>query len=265
MQSSPAYSPFTALTLKVVGLIMIVSSLLDFIILAIPFKPLDRAWQLGFTTQIVDRGIIPMVGIALLVAGYWVANSSGGSLTEPKSSVQDLRFWAFLLSSLLGLIFLLLVPLHFMNVSQQSAEAMKQINARASQAEVQVSNQAKQFDAITKDPKGLEELKQRLGQLDQAIGSGQVPAEQLEQAKATQKLLQSIIQNPTKAINEQVEGAQSKIRIGKLEAENRAKTEALKLGLRTGLSSLLLAVGYSAIGWTGLRSLGGTSPSRRKA
>lgn len=257
MQSSPAYSPFTALTLKVVGLIMIVSSLLDFIILAIPFKPLDRAWQLGFTTQIVDRGIIPMVGIALLVAGYWVGNSSGGSSTESKSSVQDLRFWAFLLSSLLGLIFLLLVPLHFINISKQSDEALKQITQKASQAEVQLDSQTKQVDAIVKDP-------QKLSELERAIESGQVQGEQLARLQALREQLQTFKKDP-KALKEQVAAAQTQIRSGKLEAENRAKTEALKLGLRTGLSSLLLAVGYSAIGWTGLRSLGGTSPSRRKA
>jgi hypothetical protein len=257
MQSSPAYSPFTALTLKVVGLIMIVSSLLDFIILAIPFKPLDRAWQLGFTTQIVDRGIIPMVGIALLVAGYWIGNSIGGSSTEPKSSVQDLRFWAFLLSTLLGLIFLLLVPLHFINISKQSDEALKQITQKASQAEVQLDTQTKQVDAIVKDP-------QKLSELERAIESGQVQGEQLARLQALREQLQTFKKDP-KALKAQVEAAQTQLRSGKLQAQNQAKTEALKLGLRTGLSSLLLAVGYSAIGWTGLRSLGGTSPSRRKA
>jgi hypothetical protein len=257
MQSSPAYSPFTALTLKVVGLIMIVSSLLDFIILAIPFEPLKPEWQLGFTTQIVDRGIIPMVGLALLVAGYWVGNSSGGSSTEPKSSVQDLRFWAFLLSSLLGLIFLLLVPLHFINISKQSGEALKQIDQKASQAEVQLDTQTKQVDAIVKDP-------QKLSELERAIESGQVQGEQLARLQALREQLQTFKKDP-KTLKQQVEAAQTQIRSGKLKAQDRAKTEALKLGLRTGLSSLLLAVGYSAIGWTGLRSLGGTSQSRRKA
>jgi hypothetical protein len=37
------------------------------------------------------------------------------------------------------------------------------------------------------------------------------------------------------------------------------------LGIRTGLSSLLLSIGYIAIGWTGLRDMGGPQPSRRKA
>jgi hypothetical protein len=62
MKSSPVYSPFTALALKVVGLIMIVSSLVDYIFLAIPLNAGQRAWQLAYVGQLVDRGILPMVG-----------------------------------------------------------------------------------------------------------------------------------------------------------------------------------------------------------
>jgi hypothetical protein len=250
MKSSSVYSPFTALALKIVGLIMILSSLLDYIILAIPspgVSPLKSEWQLALTSQLVDRGIIPMVGIALLVTGYWIANSVGAS--EAKSSVQDLRFWAFILSSLLGLIFLLLVPLHFNNIRLQSDAALKQINQRATQAETQLDNQTKQVDALVKDP-------QKLSELDKAIQSGQVKGPQLAQLQALREQLNTFKQDP-KALNQQVEAAQTQIRSGRLEAEKRARSEALKLGLRTGLSSLLLAIGYIAIGWTGLRNLGG--------
>lgn len=250
MKSSSVYSPFTALALKIVGLIMILSSLLDYIILAIPspgVSPLKSEWQLALTSQLVDRGIIPMVGIALLVTGYWIANSVGAS--EAKSSVQDLRFWAFILSSLLGLIFLLLVPLHFNNIRLQSDAALKQINQRATQAETQLDNQTKQVDALVRDP-------QKLSELDKAIQSGQVKGPQLAQLQALREQLNTFKQDP-KALNQQVEAAQTQIRSGRLEAEKRARSEALKLGLRTGLSSLLLAIGYIAIGWTGLRNLGG--------
>lgn len=261
MKSSPVYSPFTALTLKVVGLVMIVSALLDFIILAIPFDLLNRAWQLNVTTQLVDRGIVPLVGIALLVAGYWIANNAGIS-SEPRSSLQDLRFWAFLLASLLGLIFLLLVPLHFNNVRLQSDQTIKQIGQRAEQAETQIEARAQQISAQLKDPKGVDQLKQQLSQLDQAISGGRVPQEQLAQAQAYKQLLQSLTQDPNKAIGQELEAAKNKIRGDKLNLENRAKTEAWKAGLKTGLSSMLLAIGYIVIGWTGLRSLG-DSLSRR--
>ncbi|HBB35097.1 MAG TPA: hypothetical protein DC064_25745 [Cyanobacteria bacterium UBA9273] len=228
---------------------MIVSSLLDYIILAIPFQPLKPEWQFGFTTAMVDRGIIPMVGIGFLVVGYWIGNSDSSSLPERRSVATDLRFWTFILASLLGLIFLLLVPLHFNNVRVQSDQALQKIGQQAQQAETQLEAQTQQVNTLIKDPKRLEEL-------EKAIDSGQVQGEQLQRLQAVREQLQALKQDP-KALNQRVEQAQTQIRSGKLEAEKRARTEALKAGLRTGLSSLLLAIGYSIIGWMGLRSLGG--------
>lgn len=256
MQSSSIYSSFTALTLKIVGLVMILSSLLDYILIAVPFNPLQREWQLGFTSQFVDRGIIPLVGIALLFAGYRLDNPGATALAEEKSTVQDLRFWTLLLSTLLGLIFLLLVPLHFSNILWQSDATLKQINQKASQAETQVDARNKQVDALLKNPQGLSEL-------EKAIDSGRVQGPQLAQLQAVREQLQKFKKDPN-ALTQEVDAAKNKIRSEKLEAENQAKTQALKLGLRTCLSSLLLAIGYSVIGWTGLRSLLGSSASRSK-
>ncbi len=247
MKSSPASSSFTALALKIVGLVMIVSSLLDYILAIIPFNIDQREWQIAVTTQFVDRGIIPLVGIALVLLAYRV--DSAASQAPQKSLFQDLRFWLLSLASLLGLIYLLLVPLHFYNVYAQSDQAFKEINQKASQAETQLQAQTQQVDALIKDP-------QRLSELEKAIASGQVQGEQLTRLQALRQQLDTFKKDP-KALGQQVDAAKKQISKGKEEAENRAKTEALKLGLRTGLSSLFLAIGYIVVGWTGLRSLGG--------
>ncbi|HEY9823531.1 MAG TPA: HpsJ family protein [Candidatus Sericytochromatia bacterium] len=246
MKSSPASSSFTALALKIVGLVMIVSSLLDYILAIIPFNIDQREWQIAVTTQFVDRGIIPLVGIALVLLAYRI--DSAAVQAQQKSLFQDLRFWLLSLSSLLGLIYLLLVPLHFYNVYAQSDEAFKQINQKATQAETQLQAQTQQVDALIKDP-------QRLSELEKAIASGQVQGEQLTRLQALRQQLDTFKKDP-KALGQQVDAAKKQISKGKEEAENRARTEALKLGLRTGLSSLFLAIGYIVVGWTGLRSLG---------
>lgn len=248
MKSTSVYSPYTALALKIVGLIMIVSSLLDFIILAIPFEPLKPEWQFGFTTQMVDRGVIPMVGMAFLFIGYWISSNMGMPSSESRSVVTDLRFWALLLAIVLGLLFLLLVPLHFKNVGQQSSQALEQISQRATQAETELKNQTDQVSALVKDPKRLEEL-------DKAISGGQLQGEQLQRAQAIRDQLLAIKQDPN-ALKDRIDKAQTQIRTGKLDAEKQARTAALKSGIRTGISSLLLAIGYSIIGAMGLRSLG---------
>ncbi|MBW4648457.1 MAG: HpsJ family protein [Kastovskya adunca ATA6-11-RM4] len=253
--TSPTNSSFTALTLKVVGLIMILSSLIDFILLAIPFNPLQREWQLSWTTQVVDRGIIPMVGIALLLAGYWIS-SNAAAVTERKSGAQDLRFWVLLLSSLLGLLYLLLVPLHLNNIRLASTQALEQINQRATQEEGRIQTESQQINTLIQD-------NQRLSELDQAIASGQVQGEQLQRLQAIRQQIEAIKKDP-QALNQQVEAAQTQLRSRRLEAEKQARASAFKLGLRTGLSSLLLAIGYIAVGWTGLRSLKSSSQPRRK-
>ena len=264
MQSSPVYSSFTALALKIAGLIMIVYYLLDCTITAIPYNPLQLTWQIGFTTLLVERGLTPLVGIALLFAGYRLDNPGAASVADQKPAVQDLRFWVLSLSALLGLIFLLLVPFHFNNMRLQSDAALEQINNKAKQAEDRITAQGPQIEAQLKDPKGVAQLKQQLARIDQAIESGQVPAEQLDQVKANRQLLETITKDPTKAINQEIEATKNKIRSEKLEVQNRTKTEAMKSGLRIGLNSLFLAIGYIVIGWTGLRSLLSSSASRSK-
>ena len=245
MKSSTMYSSFAGLALKIVGLIMILSSLLDYLILIIPspgVNPLQNSeWQLNLTTQLVDRGVIPMVGIAFLVAGYWISNNSGGSLPERKSSITDLRFWAFLLSSLLGLVFLLLVPLHFNNVRIQSNQAIEQIGEQAQQAETQLEAQLERINALLQNPQ----------QLDAAIEQAQGP--QRQQLEALREQLGGLDQT---ALEERKGQAQTQLFNRKQEFEQRARAGALKTGIRIGLSSLLLAIGYSIIGWMGLRNLG---------
>ncbi|XTZ11006.1 MAG: hypothetical protein ACQZ3N_03865, partial [cyanobacterium endosymbiont of Rhopalodia yunnanensis] len=45
------------------------------------------------------------------------------------------------------------------------------------------------------------------------------------------------------------------------QAENKAKTQALKQSLRIGLSSLMLAIVYSTVGWIGLKVVMGKKTS----
>lgn len=252
-KSSRSASPLAANALKIVGVILVLSSLLDYIVLSIPFQPTNRAWLLNWTTQLVDRGIIPMVGLALLLAGYWISRQEGAP--SSRTPVTDLRFWGLLVSSILGLTFLVLFPLHLNNINYASDQALKQIEARAQQFETQLTSEKDQLSALLKDD-------QKLGELQKAIGSGQVQGAQLDQLKALNDQLQQFRQDPN-ALNKRIEETQGRIRSERLAAEQRAKTEATKSVIRVGLSSLLLAIGYLTIGGLGLGSLLGKS--RRKA
>ena len=268
MSNSQA-TKFTSLSLKVVGIILIVSSLLDYITLAIPFQPLNSQWQIAFTGQIVDRGIVPMVGLAFMLVAYWIENSVRGTV---KNSGFGIRLPVFILSLLLGFIFLILVPLHLNNLRLVSADAFAQLEQRSQEAENRISDQYEQLSGISSDPQRLQLLESRIVELDNAIGSGQFQGQnlnpqQLQRLQQTRQQLQNfreLAQNP-EALEARLSELQTQLRDQKLERESRAKTEAFKQGIRTGLSSLLLAIGYLVIGWFGLQGTGksGTQPTTK--
>jgi Sec-independent protein translocase protein TatA len=266
-------SAVASLTMKVVGLLLIVSSLLDYIILAIPLQLLNRQWQLGYTTQLVDRGVIPLMGVALLLLGFWIESNSGTSKGS-RAPFLDLRFWGLIFSTVFGVVFLLLFPLHLNNVRLERSSALQTIREEAAQQEAvlaqrlgsnqgqqQISQIQTQFkDQLQKLISDDEQLKQRLASEDVS-----------EQEK---QLLQTFQENPSNLDQfvdqrfsaEAIQTQQlTEIRSRREEREKQAKIRSVKSGLQTGISSLLLAVSYSAIGWTGLKNLGfiGGRPSGR--
>lgn len=256
MTSSPPTStlpsPLAAISLKLVGAITILAALIDFVTLLFPPEFGNRAWQLATTTQLVDRGIVPLVGIALLFTGYWIDSSIGNAPRRPSLAV-DPRFWTCLLACLLGLIFLLTAVLHPNNVRLQSRDAIAQVETEAQQASSElegrlsadISQRRAQIDALLQDD----------AQLQAAIASGnldEAQRAQIEQFRDDPEALNEFL-------NSQVGEAQSQLqtRIGeqKQDATKRLRSEALKATIRVTLSSLLLAIGYTFIGWAGLRRL----------
>lgn len=272
--NSRQFSSVAARTLKVVGIILILSALLDCIVLSLPGETsdiLNRGWQLAAATQIVDRGIIPLMGIALLLTGFWVDSSTGVSV-ERRNFWLDLRFWALLISSLLGLIYLLVVPVHLNNTRLELKETLAQVDREAGQAEGQLEAQIKsdQFKAQIEQLKNqrrsqISVLLQDEGKLQQALKSPDVPKELktvLEQSKNDPKALDKFLEQQAQELPNQ---ARSEIRTRKQQKEKELRTRSRNSSLQTGISSLLLAIGYITVGWTGLRSIGILRFGRRKA
>lgn len=262
-------------TLKIVGIILILSFLVDFILLLFPFQPTDKEWQINLATALVDRGIVPLVGLGMLFAGYWA-----DSFDSEGFGSFDLRMPALVISSLLGLMFLLIFPLHLNNIRQASNQTIEQISKRAEQAETQLDNQLSQVKAQLGNEQIKAELEKQKNQVKtqftellkdeqkykQALENPNLPAQQkdlLKKFKANPQELDKFIaqqSNPEQLAEQQ----KRQIREQKAEAEKQAKDRAWKSGLRIGISSLLLSIGYIIIGWTGLRSMGVGQGSTRK-
>ncbi|OKH22916.1 HpsJ family protein [Chroogloeocystis siderophila] len=254
------FSSLASRTLKIVGIILILAFLLDFVLLLFPFRAQTQAWQINFATQIIDRGTIPMVGTALLLAGYWI-ESIGTDATWSHQAGLNLRFLVLVLASLLGLLFLLLAPLHVNNILQARSEAIARINQEVSQAETQVQSQiAAQRTQIRTQISAILQDEQ---QVNAALQSPQIPEQIrniLQQARENPQALDQIIDQQLNADNVRNQ-ALEQIQQRRQEVEQRAQ-EQVQSGIGSGIRSLLLSIGYILIGWTGLRNMNSLPPDR---
>ena len=265
------YSQIAGTTLKVAGGVMILSALLDFIVLTFPTQISNPGWLINLATQLVDRGIVPMVGIALLLAGYWISSASAGPQESPKK-ILDLRLWALLLACLLGLIYLLLFPIHLNNVYRVQNQRLEQISQQAEEAEqeLEATIQSEEFQNRIEQRKTqlkaqITDLLQNEGRLQEAIANNELPPQVqdlLERAKTDPAVIDQFLDEQASELPNQLLG---RIRNRKEELEDNTSTTTFKSSLQTGINSLLLAIGYVTIGGTGLKSMGiGRSKGRRR-
>lgn len=254
-------TPLVSRSLKTVGVILILATLVDIAILLFPFQPSDRPWLITTADQIANRGIVPLMGVVLVFLGYWADNVAGVP-TAARSSWQDLRFWASLLASLLGLIFLLIAFLHPNNVRLNYADAIQQINDEASQS------QAQETSRLSASVEQRRALLDRLiaandDQINQAVQAGVIRQEDVARIRQFKENPASVApflqQSETEARNR----LQAEVDARRNRAQQTARTASLKSGLSTGLSSLLLAIGFIVVGWSGLRSLSEMGDRRR--
>ncbi|MDJ1178408.1 HpsJ family protein [Roseofilum sp. BLCC_M91] len=262
--SSNPISPLASRSLQLVGLVMIVSFIIDILIIAIPPELLSPQWRLSFTSQFIDRGVIPLVGVALLLGGVWIKESEGTS-----SSKQGmLRSAAVLVSLVLGIVYLLVVPLHSIDTVRSRNRALRNLEAQAQQAEEQLQAQLDnpQFRA------GLDQRREQFRtQINTLISNEEQFQQALEQAPEQQaQLLEQFRSDPGAIdtfINEQVDAlpqrARSQIEQEKTQREERAQVTTLK-SMSQSMNGALLAIGYLGIGLAGVQLGGGGKRKKRR-
>ncbi|MDT9297577.1 MAG: HpsJ family protein [Arthrospira platensis PCC 7345] len=257
-------------SIKLVGLILILSALVDYLVLLFPPNLTDRGWLIQTASSLVDRGVVPLVGMALVLMGYWM-DSVLGNAPKSRNNIADLRLWVGILASLFGLLYLLIFPMHLNNTRLARRDALSEISQQAAQAETQLESQlgSQQFQQEIEQRKvqlraQLTGLIQDEEQLNQVIAEGNLPPQilqVLEEAKTNPAVLDEFLEQQADSLPVQL---LTQIRQRQQELEDEAKTRSLKSSLQTGMSSLLLAIGYIALGWTGLKGLGLLNKGRRK-
>lgn len=234
-----------ALALKVTGCIMVAIALIDYLVLLFPLDLGDPQWRFQLTSQIVDRGVLPLLGIAIMGLSIWVEQLSG--LSE-KGVMKPVIMVA---SAVLTLLFFIMGPMHFIDAGQASAAATRQINERTDQAEVQLDarlqQERAQINAVISDPSQLQDLEKQLA-------SGEIPEDAKERLTLIKDNLTRFKEDPS-LLEQQQETtrnrALSAIRGTGLEESNRVALEFRKSRLRVPMSSLMLAGAFMFIFWTG--------------
>ncbi len=245
-------SPLAATSLKLVGGIAILLFLIDFATVLFPPQFDNTAWQLNATTQLLDRGIIALVGIGLLFTGYWIDSSLGNAPRRSNLST-DIRFWTCLLSAFLGLVFLITTFLHPNLVVIQRRDALKRLDTEATELTAQMEGRLN--EEISAKRAQANALLNNDEAFQAAVASGNLD-------DGTKAQIEQFRKDP-EAFNKywasQVAEAQNRIKTGVGENQqdktSQIKTEAVKALIRGILSSVLLTIGFVFIGWSGLRRL----------
>lgn len=250
-------SVYTSLILKLIGVIFIVSSLIDYVTIAVPPQLGNPTWLLGIISGIVDRGIVPMVGMACILIGYWI---DAYAQTKPKSSKLDLRLPTYVLSSILGFVFLACIVLHAINLNQVKETTFQQIQQGQEQGQQQIEAFLAQVNSLSQNP---QLLTQQIQQRSAVIESGQFQGrsltpqqiDTLRQQRDQLQQLKDLSREPQKfkaRIEEITKNLQTNLVDQRKQAEAQTQSNVWEQAIRIWSSSLMLAIGYSVIGWFGI-------------
>jgi hypothetical protein len=258
--TSALSAPFV---LKVVGYVLLLSTLVDYATLLSAMKWQDEQWLGATLIQLVDRGLIPLIAITFIYVSGFLENRT--LIPEGRSPFATGRFFAMVLSAILGLVFLVTVPVHFMNTNKVATTAIDRIAKQSQQQEQQLAQQVQQrLMQLQEQVKDKTKLEAELKQINEIVTTGQangqkVEPAQLEQIKKAQKDLQKLKDDPNHLqvmAKEASDQELQKVRETKQKTEDQARSEATKTSLKTGLNSLLLSIAFSLISWLGLSELG---------
>ncbi|MEY2914872.1 MAG: hypothetical protein RLZZ184_4181 [Cyanobacteriota bacterium] len=263
-------SSHTSFSLKLIGVICILSFIIRVLFLLLPLQIPDKLWQINLYRSLIEHGIIPLLGLGAIVTAFYLDRTRERSY----SSSLSLKLPTFILSSLLGLMFLLIFPLYLGNVNQIKEQGLAQINQEAEQLENQVKSQLAQIQnqlgndqikaSVEKQSAALkEQLRTQLNEsvkdeqkYTQALSNNQLPEAQkdlLKQYKTNLNSLDNFIAqqtDPQQLANRRIDQIQTQ-RQQKLK---KTQVDAWK-ELPTGINGLLLSIGYTVIGWRGLRDM----------
>jgi hypothetical protein len=230
----------TSLVLPLVGIVLILTFLFDFVIRLFGMQWDKPDILLNFLNELIDRGVIPLIGLALVYTGFWLnkilkSKPESEETLVTSSPVNNPQFWTFVFASLLGLVFLLLMPLHFSATGNIVNAAITRADQQEAQIKFGIQQEQQQIQQVLAVP----------GQVDEILKAKKLPAEQLA-------LFEELKKDP-KALDKRAAQKLEEMKKQKKQVLDQVNQEVGLNRWRAEIRSLLLSLGFIAIGWTGLR------------
>lgn len=196
---------------RIVGYSLLVLALLDFIHILVPPQFMDPMWEFQTIGKLVERVPVPLLGLMLVFYG--------DAQLRRKREIKLLKFlsWA---SLIIGVLFLLLIPLLVLDSSRLNNQINDQINSQLNQ---QVSGlQQLQTKVSQGTDKDLNDVVARL------TGNSQIAVKNTQEVKS--KLLSNITKTKS-TVESQVKAAAAQQRLALLKSSAKWLLGAMVSGV----------------------------------
>jgi hypothetical protein len=238
-------SLMTSLALKTTGLVLIISTFVDLIFGILPYRFDDVMWWSAATAVMVKSGLLSLMGIILWVLADWIETVSkdGGA---GRSGVSKLIVSAY--SLFFGVVFLFITPFQAWSSNNYRDKIISSTSKELSTTE-----------ATAKERTSADALKKKIAEIDAALKDKKNQSEPFVQQMQAQKAqLEQFVKDPS-GLTKQIEKELAPLREKKKAIDEQATADLWRGsektgGIRTSLSSLLLAASYGFIGLMGLRT-----------
>jgi hypothetical protein len=145
--AAPSHEEFLRMLSRLVGYALLALVFLDIVDIFIPLKLSDANWEFQVVGNLVERVPVPALGLLLVLYG--------------EKRARLIKFIS-ILSILVGILFLLLIPLGISSTLRIDKQNNAQISAQANQ---QLAN-LQQFKTQLNNPKALKEIERSLARIN---------------------------------------------------------------------------------------------------
>jgi DNA gyrase/topoisomerase IV subunit A len=208
----------------------------DIIFKTLPYRLDTTGWWASVTLEMVNIGLLPLVGIVFWLLADWIETVSKDS-NNRQASTGSLVI--SILSLIFGVLYFAITPYQAWYGSNARSKVFDENKTQLAAAEAQ-------------GKKSPELVKQQLARVNAQMKDSRIQGADLEQLKAAKANLEQLISNPA-TITNQVNKELDVIRKQFKAKEEKATLDLWQVSIRTSLDSLLLSAVSSFIGLLGLR------------